>query len=87
MNKRICAFFTGLFLTALLGGCTTTENTITNEEGDTYSASPSLGVPYSRGPSGPPHVDGPLEPPPSAEAVTEVEEIEFSLPLKSEAEF
>jgi hypothetical protein len=91
--KKACL---GLFMILLLQlvGCATNEQQEQETEGDEV-LSPSLGVPYSIGPSEPPDPSSsPSGPPPPSsnlytdeQAVTEVEEIEFSLPIEVKAEF
>lgn len=69
-----------------LAGCAGVDNN-SIEEG-VSDDTPSLGTPYTRGPTGPPSVNGPSGPPgDDVDAVTETDETTYSLPGMAESEF
>lgn len=68
-------------------GCTSVESNNANIEEGVSADTPSLGIPYSKGPTGPPSVNGPPGPPEFVDAVTETEETTYSLPGVAESEF
>ena len=79
-----------------LVGCNASEeseNVIIEQEGVSSNDAPSLIIPYSKGPDGPPSVKGPTSAPgeivetDTADAVTEEETVEYRLPGTAEAEF
>lgn len=78
----LCIIVAGM----LLIGCQQEEASVQIEEENTIPS-----VPYSKGPSAPPNVKGPDIPLPGEsgqpQAVTEVEEIRYSLPGDSSPEF
>lgn len=94
--KKTCAIVILAIVLMQLGGCSASEErekSIIEQEGASSNDVPSLIIPYSKGPDGPPSVKGPTAAPgeivemESVDAVTEDEKVEYRLPGTAEAEF